>query len=104
MYDNQGLGRLDTGECLKGYIDHVRPDGKIDVTVQPTGRRQTEEFSDVLLNYLKENGGHCNLGDKSPAELISFRFNVSNKSYKKAIGDLYRKHLTTISDAGIDLV
>ena len=61
IYDNQVFRPLHTGDRLKGYIDHVRPDGKIDVTVQPTGRRQTEEFSDVLLNYLKENGGHCNL-------------------------------------------
>ena len=104
IYDNQVFRPLHTGDRLKGYIDHVRPDGKIDVTVQPTGRRQTEEFSDVLLNYLQENGGHCNLGDKSPAELIADRFKVSKKTYKKAIGDLYRKHLISISDEGIDLV
>ena len=104
IYDNQVFRPLHTGDRLKGYIDHVRPDGKIDVTVQPTGRRQTEEFSDVLLNYLKENGGHCNLGDKSPAELIADRCRVSKKTYKEAIGDLYRKHLITISDEGIDLV
>ena len=104
IYDNQVFRPLHTGDRLKGYIDRVRPDGKIDVTVQPTGRRQTEEFSDVLLNYLKENGGHCSLGDKSPAELIADRFKVSKKTYKKAIGDLYRKHLITISDEGIDLV
>ncbi|MDY3846804.1 MAG: S1-like domain-containing RNA-binding protein [Prevotella sp.] len=103
VYDNQVFRPLTTGDRLKGYIDHVRLDGKIDITIQPTGRRQTEEFSDVLLNYLKENNGHCDLGDKSPAELISDRFKVSKKTYKKAVGDLYRKHLIVISDNGIDL-
>lgn len=104
IYDNQVFRPLHTGDRLKGYIDRVRPDGKIDVTVQPTGRRQTEEFSDVLLAYLQDNGGHCSLGDKSPAELIADRFKVSKKTFKKAIGDLYRKRLITISDEAIDLV
>ena len=104
IYDNQVFRPLHTGDRLKGYIDRVRPDGKIDVTIQPTGRRQIEEFSDVLLAYLQDNGGHWSLGDNSPAELIADRFKVSKKTFKKAIGDLYRKRLITISDEGIDLV
>ena len=103
VYENQVYRHLTTGDKLKGYIDHVRKDGKIDITIQPTGRRQTEEFSESLLRYLQENNGHCDLGDKSPAELISDRFKVSKKTYKKAIGDLYKRQLITISDNGIDL-
>ncbi len=104
VYEDQVFRPLFTGDRLKGYIDHVRQDGKIDITLQPTGRRQTEEFADILLNYLKENNGHCDLGDKSPAELIADRFKVSKKAYKKAVGDLYRRRLITITDEGINLV
>ncbi len=104
VFDNQVFRPLFTGDRLKGYIDHVRQDGKIDITLQPTGRRHTEDFSDLLLAYLQDNNGHCDLGDKSPAELIADRFKVSKKTYKKAIGDLYRRRLITISDEGIDLV
>ncbi len=104
VYEDQVFRPLTTGDRLKGYIDHVRMDGKLDVTIQPTGRRQTEEFSEVLLEYLRNNKGHCDLGDKSPSELIADRFKVSKKAYKKAIGDLYRRRLITISDDGIDLV
>ncbi|MBR1687263.1 MAG: GntR family transcriptional regulator [Prevotella sp.] len=104
IYDNQIFRPLHTGDRLRGYIDHVRQDGKIDLTLQPTGRRQTEEFSEVLLRYLHDNNGHCELGDKSPSELISDRFKVSKKTYKKAIGDLYRRHLIVIGDDGIRLV
>lgn len=82
----------------------MRPDGKIDVMLQPTGRQQTEEFANTLLNYLHDNGGHCNLGDKSPAELIADTFKVSKKTFKKAVGDLYRRKLITIADDGITLV
>ena len=54
--------------------------------------------------YLKDNGGHCDLGDKSPAELIVDRFKVSKKTYKKAVGDLYRQRLISINDDGITLL
>lgn len=104
VYEDQIFQPIRTGDRLKGYIDHVRQDGKIDVTIQPTGRRQTEEFSEVLLRYLQDNGGRCELGDKSPAELIADRFKVSKKTFKKAIGDLYRRRLITISDQGIALI
>lgn len=103
IYDGQIFQPLHSGDRLTAFIDHVRQDNKIDLTLQPTGRRQTEEFSDVLLRYLQENGGRCDLGDKSPSELIQDRFKVSKKVYKKAIGDLYRRRLITISDDGIAL-
>ena len=104
IYEDQIFQPLHTGERMTAYVDHIRQDNKIDITLQPTGRRQTEEFSEVLLRYLQENDGHCDLGDKSPSELIADRFKVSKKVYKKAVGDLYRRRLITISDNGIDLV
>ena len=104
IYEDQIFQPLHTGDRMTAYVDHIRQDNKIDITLQPTGRRQTEEFSEVLLRYLQENEGHCDLGDKSPSELIADRFKVSKKVYKKAVGDLYRRRLITMSDNGIDLV
>ena len=104
IYDNQIFQPLHSGSRVKGYIDHVRQDGKIDITLQPSGRQQTLDFAEVLLRYLYENDGRCNLGDKSPAEMIYDRFQVSKKAYKKAIGDLYRRRLIIIEDDGIRLV
>ena len=104
IYDNQIFHSLHTGDRLSAYVDHVRQDGKIDITLQPTGRQHTLDFAEVLLRYLYENDGHCDLGDKSDATLIYDRFKVSKKAYKKAIGDLYRRRLITISDEGIALV
>lgn len=104
VYADQVFRPLTTGDRLNGYVDRVRPDGKIDVTIQPMGRRNTEEFSEVLLQYLKDNNGHCDLGDKSPAELISDRFKVSKKTFKKAVGDLYKRRLIELSDNGLTLL
>ena len=103
LYDNQIFRQLFTGDRLTAYVDHIRQDGKIDLMLQPTGRKHTLDFAEVLLRYLHENDGFCDLGDKSPAELIADRFKVSKKAYKKAIGDLYRRRLITISDEGIRL-
>ena len=104
LYDDQVFQQLHTGDRLTAYIDHVREDGKIDLTLQPTGRRHTLDFAEVLLRYLYEHDGHCELGDKSPAEAIYARFQVSKKAYKKAIGDLYKRRLIQITDKGIALV
>ena len=104
IYDNQIFQSLHSGDRLTAYVDHVREDGKIDITLQPTGRQHTLDFAEVLLRYLYENNGHCELDDHSPAELIADRFKVSKKAYKKAIGDLYRRRLITIDTNGINLV
>lgn len=81
----------------------MRPDGKIDVTLQPTGRQQTLDFADTLLQYLKDHGGKCDLGDKSDAEDIKRRFQVSKKVFKRAVGDLYRQRLISITPDGLTL-
>ena len=69
-----------------------------------TGYERALGFTEVLLQYLRDNGGRCNLGDKSPAELIEDRFKVSKKVFKKAVGDLYKRRLITIEPECIRLI
>jgi predicted RNA-binding protein (virulence factor B family) len=77
---------------------------KVERYQKHNGYERALDFSEELLRYLKENGGFCDLGDKSPSDDIAQRFGVSKKIYKKAVGDLYRRRLITISDEGITLV
>ncbi len=77
---------------------------KVERYQKHNGYERALDFSEELLHYLQEHNGHCDLGDKSPAEDIAQRFGVSKKIYKKAIGDLYRRRLITVSDESIDLV
>jgi len=104
VYGDQVFQYVHTGDYLKGYIATVRPDGKIDCTLQPTGQQYAKDFAEVLLQYLKDNGGVCNLGDKSDAEDIKRLFQVSKKVYKKAVGDLYKRRLITVEPLAIRLV
>lgn len=104
VYEDQIFQYIHTGDRLKGYISTVRRDGKIDCTLQPAGHRHAEDFAEVLLQYLKDNSGVCDLGDKSEAEDIKRRFQVSKKVYKRAVGDLYKRHLITVEPLMIKLV
>lgn len=103
LYDTQMFRTLRTGDRVEGYISQVRPDGKLDLSLQCPGQRGVEDFSAQLLRHLQMNGGQTPLGDKSPAEEIYALFGVSKKVFKKAVGDLYRQRLIEISDTGIRL-
>lgn len=103
VYQDQVFTYLHTGDRVKGYIQNIRPDGKIDVSLQRTGRQQTLEFSDTLLEYIRAHEGHCPFGDKSNADDIYREFHVSKKVFKKAVGDLYKQRLITIATDGLSL-
>ena len=103
LYDTQMFRSLRTGDRVKGYISQVRPDGKLDLSLQCPGQRGVEAFRAQLLRHLQMNGGQTPLGDKSPAEEVYALFGVSKKVFKKAVGDLYRQRLIEISDTGIRL-
>lgn len=104
LYDSQVFKDIHTGDKVDAYITKIRPDGKIDIALQQSGRQHTEDFAEQLLRYLQYRGGRCRLGDKSSAEEIKAQFGVSKKTYKRAIGDLYKRRLITINDDGIELV
>lgn len=104
VYSDQLFTDIHTGDRLRGYVDHVRPDGKIDITLQPTGRCAATDFADTLLAYLHDHDGLCDLGDKSDAADITARFGVSKKTFKRAVGDLYKRRLIALDDNHIELL
>ena len=103
VYRDQIFQYVHTGDQLKGFVEKIRPDGKLDIILQPTGRRQTLDFADTLLTWVKRHDGFCPFGDKSAPDDIKRTFQVSKKVFKKAVGDLYKRHLITITDHGLQL-
>ena len=103
LFDAEIFRQLRSGDRLKAYVKQVRPDGKIDLSLQKKGQKAVHDFSDALLEHLQNNGGFTPLGDKSPAEEIHTLFGVSKKVFKKAVGDLYKQHLITIEPEGLRL-
>ena len=104
VYHNEIYRRLERGEHLKGYIKEVREDEKIDVSLTRLGYEKVEGIAGIILDALKVQNGFLPVHDKSPAEEIYSLFECSKKSFKQAIGALYKKKLISIEPTGIRLI
>lgn len=103
LYKDEVYKDLRMGERLKGYIKNIRPDNKIDVTLQKTGVDSIEPNAAKILQELKEGRGFLGLNDNSHPEDIKTVLQMSKKAFKKAIGSLYKQRLIAIKDDGIYL-
>ena len=103
IYENEIFCTLETGMQMRAFVKQVREDGKVDLILQKPGFEKIDDFSKTLLDYIKEHGGRIHLNDKSPAEDIYDTFGVSKKTFKKGVGDLYKKRLISLQENGITL-
>lgn len=94
---------LHTGDRIKGFVKKIRPDGKIDVVLQRPGYRSIEPNTEELLAQLKISGGFLALTDKSSPEEIKSQLNMSKKSFKRALGALYKQRMVDILENGVRL-
>lgn len=103
IYKDELFEPLKLGSHHIGYIKKIREDQKIDVSLLPLGYKAIEPTAQKILEQLKANNGYLALGDKSDPELIKSSLNLSKKSFKKAIGSLYKEKLISIEKDGIRL-
>lgn len=104
LYKNEVYDDLRTGDRIVGFIKNIRPDGKIDVSVRKLGFESIEPSSQVILDELKASRGFLRLNDDSHPEDIKTVLKMSKKTFKKAIGLLYKQKLIDIKDDGIHLL
>jgi predicted RNA-binding protein (virulence factor B family) len=104
LYHNEVFSNIKQGDRLKGYIKKIREDNKIDVSLQKQGYGNIEPNAVLILEKLKENDGFLDLNDKSNPELIKAQMGMSKKTFKKAIGALYRQKLIKFEENGVKLV
>ena len=90
LYHNEVFRNIEVGEETTGYIRKIRPDGKIDVSLQKAGFAEVKDASQEVLNKLRSAGGTLNLSDSSDPSEIYAALGMSKKTFKKAIGTLYR--------------
>ncbi|MBJ2124127.1 MULTISPECIES: S1 RNA-binding domain-containing protein [unclassified Flavobacterium] len=100
VYDDS----IRTGNRMRGYIKNIRPDNKIDVALQPQGVESIEPNAEKILSELRASRGFLRLNDNSHPEDIKTVLKMSKKSFKKAIGSLYKEKLIEIKEDGIYLV
>jgi predicted RNA-binding protein (virulence factor B family) len=103
LYKSEVFERLSFGQSKRGFIKNVRPDGKIDLTLQG-GQETRDRNAEKVENYLRKRNGFAPLHDKSDPQLIADTFGMSKSAFKRAIGNLYRERVITIDEDGIRLV
>ena len=101
LYKNEVFERLETGQQIRGFIKKVREDNKIDLCLHKPGYEKVDDLSKKIIDSLKKQGGFISVNDKSSPKVIYELFGVSKKTYKQAIGSLYKKRIITFENNGI---
>lgn len=96
---------VQVGDERKAYVKNIRPDGKIDLTLEPQGYRNViDKATQGVLDILENAGGHFPYHDKSDPEEIRKVFRMSKKAFKKALGNLYKNKIVTLEKDGTKLI
>ncbi len=104
IYENEVFKTITPGDRIKGFVKQIREDHKIDVSLQKQGYSNVEPNAQIILDKLKEQDGHLALHDKSDPKAIVAQLGMSKKTFKKAIGGLFKQKLISIGEDGIKLL
>lgn len=102
VYRDELQSGMAPGMKLQGYVQRVREDGKLDIILRKIGSEGAEEARSVILAALQKDG-FLPLHDQSPPENIQARLGMSKKSFKKAVGSLFKAGLVRLTPEGIQL-
>jgi len=103
LFGNEVFRRIHAGERTRGYVAGIRPDGKIDLSLQLTGRARVTDLEAKILDGLEKRGGFWALTDNTPAEQIYKELGVSKRTFKQSVGSLFRRRKIWIEDEGLRL-
>ena len=96
IYKNEIYSPIKVGDSLKGYVKQIKEGNLIDLSLQKIGFENVDINSQLILDYLKKNNGVIALHDNSDPDDIRKLLGMSKKTFKKAIGILYRQKLVKI--------
>jgi len=100
IYRNEIFQNLELGDRIPGWIKKVRAENRLDVSLQPQGLANIEPSAIRILDYLQMNQGFMRLTDKSAPQEIMAVMQMSKKSFKKALGSLYKQKLVRLEKNG----
>lgn len=103
LYKNEVFREVKIGEVTKAYVKKIREDQKIDVSLQRPGYGEVKDAAQIIREKLQTNGGKLALSDSSDPETIYQELGMSKKTFKKAVGTLYRQGHIRLSEEGIAL-
>lgn len=89
LTQTRGIHRV--GECVECSITK-NSEGKLYGKLNPNKEFLIDSDKELILNYLKKNGGSMNITAKSSSEEIENVFHISRKAFKRAYGGLYKEN------------
>ena len=101
IYLSEQKGELIIGKRYDGFVKTVRPDGRLDISLQEAGREGVEHASLDILQALYFSEGKFDFNDKSEPEKIEEYLKMSKGRFKKALGALYKQRFVEITDDGV---
>ncbi|MEI9960138.1 MAG: S1-like domain-containing RNA-binding protein [Limisphaerales bacterium] len=104
LYHDNRAAPLQTGQKLKGFVRTVRPNGKIDLSLDASGYKRVAALTDQIVAALERNSGKLNFDDDSSPDAIRQSFSVSKKAFKQALGKLYKSRRIQFTKPGIQLL
>ena len=105
LFSNEIFEKLVVGDRKVAYIKNIRKDGKLDLVLQPIGKKSTADiFEKKILDILTEKDGFIPLNSKSDAEKILEVFNLSKKSFKRSLTSLIEAKKIKLENSGIQIL
>jgi len=105
LFENEIFEELKVGDRKIAYIKKIRKDGKLDLGLQPIGKKTTGDvYETKVLALLKEKEGFVSLNSKSDAEDISKVFGMSKKSFKRTLTSLIEQKKIIFEGVGTKLL
>ena len=103
IFDSNVIANIESGEERKGYVEKVRNDGKLDIRLEPITFEKYDLAEKKILDLLGKNR-QLMLSDKSPSDQINRELGMSKRTFKQAIGKLYKHRRIIINKDSIELV
>lgn len=103
LYANEIFFQVEEGQTYDGVVKKIRDDGLVDAALQVQGIKNLVEAKEKILENLKSNQGSSPLHDKSSPDSIKGTLGMSKKTFKSAIGMLYKERKILINKDGIEL-
>ncbi|MFI3240701.1 MAG: S1-like domain-containing RNA-binding protein [Bacteroidales bacterium] len=104
VYNNEIFKPINIGEKMTAYIKNVRSDDKLDISLTSNKSVvRVKSLADIILDFMKDNGGKMSYTDSSSPEDIKAEFKCSKKDFKKTLGMLYRNGYIIINDTEVIL-
>lgn len=104
IYRTDIFSKVGTGDSIRGFIAKIREDRKIDLTLRRSGIDELAICAEKIIYELKNAGGFLPINDSSEPEDIQKALQMSKKSFKRAIGMLYKDKKLNITENGIRII